>query len=138
MVLFCPGISSLTSFLSSYRRLCLPRAPNLGQKGNQSCLLCTKSCHAEVLAKPLLQPQESCWRPVLLLHWESSAPGDGASYEVMQIDVEVEEPSDLPATQLVTWQVEYPGEITSDLGVSKIYVSPKDLIGVVPLAMRMA
>lgn len=53
----------------------------------------------------------------------------------MQIDVEVEEPSDLPATQLVTWQVEYPGDITSDLGVSKIYVSPKDLIGVVPLAM---
>ena len=53
----------------------------------------------------------------------------------MQIDVEVEEPGDLPATQLVTWQVEYPGEITSDLGVSKIYVSPKDLIGVVPLAM---
>ncbi|XP_011837331.1 PREDICTED: transmembrane protein 132D [Mandrillus leucophaeus] len=65
---------------------------------------------------------------------ENSA--DGASYEVMQIDVEVEEPSDLPATQLVTWQVEYPGEITSDLGVSKIYVSPKDLIGVVPLAME--
>lgn len=53
---------------------------------------------------------------------------DGASYEVMQIDVEIEEPSDPPATQLVTWQVEYPGDITSDLGVSKIYVSQKDLI----------
>ena len=60
---------------------------------------------------------------------------DGASYEVMQIDVEIEEPSDLPATQLVTWQVEYPGDITSDLGVSKIYVSHKDLVGVIPLAM---
>lgn len=60
---------------------------------------------------------------------------DGSSYEVMQIDVEIEEPSDPPATQLVTWQVEYPGGITSDLGVSKIYVSQKDLIGIVPLAM---
>lgn len=59
----------------------------------------------------------------------------GTSHEVMQIDLEVEEPSDLPATQLVTWQVEYPGEITSDLGVSKIYVSQKDLIGIIPLAM---
>ncbi|KAL2767912.1 transmembrane protein 132D precursor [Daubentonia madagascariensis] len=65
---------------------------------------------------------------------ENSA--DGASYEVMQIDVQVEEPSDLPTTQLVTWQVEYPGEITSDLGVSKIYVSQKDLIGIIPLAME--
>ncbi|KAB1255397.1 Transmembrane protein 132D [Camelus dromedarius] len=61
---------------------------------------------------------------------------DGASYEVMQIDVEIEEPSDLPATQLITWQVDYPGGTTSDLGVSKIYVSQKDLIGIVPLAMQ--
>lgn len=60
---------------------------------------------------------------------------DGASYEVMQIDIEIEGPSDPPTTQLVTWQVEYPGDITSDLGVSKIYVSQKDLIGVIPLAM---
>lgn len=63
---------------------------------------------------------------------------DGASDEVMQIDVEVEAPSDLPATQLITWQVEYPGDITSDLGVSKIYVSQKDLISVIPLAMVRA
>ncbi|XP_014642732.1 PREDICTED: transmembrane protein 132D-like [Ceratotherium simum simum] len=61
---------------------------------------------------------------------------DGASYEVMQIDIEIEEPSDMPTTQLVTWQVEYPGDITSDLGVSKIYVSQKDLIAVIPLAMK--
>ncbi|KAM6155793.1 transmembrane protein 132D [Rhynchocyon petersi] len=61
---------------------------------------------------------------------------DNASHEVMQIDVAVEEPSDPPATQLVTWQVEYPGGLTSDLGVSKIYVSPKDLVGVIPLAME--
>lgn len=53
----------------------------------------------------------------------------------MQIDVEVEEPGDPPAAQLVTWQVEYPGHVTSDLGVSEIYVRQKDLIGVIPLAM---
>ncbi|XP_073916786.1 transmembrane protein 132D [Castor canadensis] len=54
----------------------------------------------------------------------------------MQIDIEIEEPSELPATQLVTWQVEYPGEVTSDLGVSKIYVSQKDLLALIPLAME--
>lgn len=70
------------------------------------------------------------WFPSFLLH-----SVDGASYEVMKIDIEIEAPSDPPTTQLVTWQVEYPGEITSDLGVSKIYVSQKDLIGVIPLAM---
>lgn len=59
----------------------------------------------------------------------------GASEEVVQIDVEVEEPSEPSATQLVTWQVEYPGGVTSDLGVSRIYVSQKDLMGIVPLAM---
>ncbi|XP_004844042.1 transmembrane protein 132D isoform X2 [Heterocephalus glaber] len=76
---------------------------------------------------------------VILCHRKSAASASGAdnsSEEVMQIDVEVEEPSDPPATQLVTWQVEYPGDITSDLGVSKIYVSQKDLVGVIPLAME--
>ncbi|XP_070483404.1 transmembrane protein 132D isoform X1 [Equus przewalskii] len=76
---------------------------------------------------------------VIICQKKSTGPEnsvDGASYEVMQIDVEIEEPSDPPATQLVTWQVEYPGDITSDLGVSKIYVSQKDLIGIIPLAME--
>ncbi|KAM5238591.1 transmembrane protein 132D [Ctenodactylus gundi] len=76
---------------------------------------------------------------VIVCHKKSTAPGnsaDGSSDEVMQIDVEVDGPGDPPATQLVTWQVEYPGEVTSDLGVSKIYVSQKDLIGVIPLAME--
>lgn len=53
----------------------------------------------------------------------------------MQIDVQVGEPSDPPATQLVTWQVEYPGDVASDLGVSRIYVRQKELAGLVPLAM---
>ncbi|XP_049625171.1 transmembrane protein 132D-like [Suncus etruscus] len=59
---------------------------------------------------------------------------DSTSDEVMQIDVVVEEPSDPEAAQLVTWQVEYPGAVTSDLGISEIYVSPKEQLGIVPLA----
>ncbi|NXH83368.1 T132D protein, partial [Edolisoma coerulescens] len=65
---------------------------------------------------------------------ENSA--DGPSSEIMQIDFEIEDLADLPETQLITWQVEYPGDTTSDLGVSKIYVSQKDLVGVLPLAME--
>ncbi|KAK2099628.1 Rho guanine nucleotide exchange factor 12, partial [Saguinus oedipus] len=37
--------------------------PNLGRKGNQSCLLSSKSCCAQVPAKLLRRPQESHWRP---------------------------------------------------------------------------
>ncbi|XP_053445923.1 transmembrane protein 132D isoform X2 [Nycticebus coucang] len=78
------------------------------------------------------------YAPAVIICQKKSAGSEnsagGASYEVMQIDVEVEEPGDTP--QLVTWQVEYPGEITSDLGVSKIYVSQKDVIGIIPLAME--
>ncbi|XP_032055251.1 transmembrane protein 132D isoform X2 [Aythya fuligula] len=65
---------------------------------------------------------------------ENSA--DGPSSEVMQIDFEIEDLTDLPGTQLITWQVEYPGDTTSDLGVSKVYVSQKNLVGVLPLAME--
>ncbi|XP_055971359.1 transmembrane protein 132D-like [Sorex fumeus] len=67
----------------------------------------------------------------------SSGPGDrgtGASDEVMRIDVAIAEPGEPAAAQLVTWQVEYPGAITSDLGISKIYVSRKELLSIVPLA----
>ncbi|XP_006874141.1 PREDICTED: transmembrane protein 132D [Chrysochloris asiatica] len=66
----------------------------------------------------------------------SEGSSDAATYEVMQIDVEIEEPSNSPTTQLITWQVEYPGEVTSDLGVSKIYVSEKEVMAVIPLAME--
>lgn len=64
-----------------------------------------------------------------------SSSADGPSSEIMQIDFEIEDLTDLPGTQFITWQVEYPGDTTSDLGVSKVYVSQKDLVGVLPLAM---
>ncbi|XP_010153474.1 PREDICTED: LOW QUALITY PROTEIN: transmembrane protein 132D-like, partial [Eurypyga helias] len=64
---------------------------------------------------------------------ENSA--DGPSLEIMQIDFEIEDLTELHGPQLITWQVEYPGDRTSDLAISKIYVSQKDLVGVLPLAM---
>ncbi|NXO38127.1 T132D protein, partial [Locustella ochotensis] len=66
----------------------------------------------------------------------SANSAEGASSEIMQIDFEVEELAELPETQLITWQVEYPGDTTSDLAISKIYVSQKELVGVLPLAME--
>lgn len=64
-----------------------------------------------------------------------SCSADGPFSEILQIDFEIEELPDVPGTQLITWQVEYPGDTTSDLGISKIYISQKDLVGVLPLAM---
>ncbi|NXH45274.1 T132D protein, partial [Dicaeum eximium] len=79
------------------------------------------------------------YAPAVVVCQRKSAPdnsAEGPSSEVMQIDFEIEDLSDLPETQLITWQVEYPGDTTSDLGISKIYVSQKDLVGVLPLAME--
>ncbi|KAM4827183.1 transmembrane protein 132C [Thomomys bottae] len=54
--------------------------------------------------------------------------------EVVQVTFEVGSASGLSGTQLITWQVEYPRRGTSDLAVSEILVSPKELEGIVPLA----
>ncbi|OWK51262.1 Transmembrane protein 132D [Lonchura striata] len=76
--------------------------------------------------------------PAVLCQRRPAAPhsAEGPASEIMQIDFEIEELADLPETQLITWQVEYPGDTTSDLGISKIYVSQKELVGVLPLAME--
>ncbi|NXB91146.1 T132D protein, partial [Vidua chalybeata] len=79
------------------------------------------------------------YAPAVIVCQRKSAPdnsAEGPSSEIMQIDFEIEELADLPETQLITWQVEYPGDTTSDLGISKIYVSQKELVGVLPLAME--
>ncbi|NXI83869.1 T132D protein, partial [Rhipidura dahli] len=80
------------------------------------------------------------YAPAVVLCQRKSAASDnsadGPSSEIMQIDFEIEELAELPETQLITWQVEYPGDTASDLGISKIYVSQKDLVGVLPLAME--
>ncbi|NXR54567.1 T132D protein, partial [Hippolais icterina] len=76
---------------------------------------------------------------VVVCQRKSAAPdnsAEGPSSEIMQIDFEIEHLPDLPGTQLITWQVEYPGDTMSDLAISKIYVSQKELVGVLPLAME--
>ncbi|XP_060105827.1 transmembrane protein 132D-like [Heteronotia binoei] len=76
---------------------------------------------------------------VIFCRRKTAPPGkstDAPPSEIMQISFEIEELSDLPETQLITWQVEYPGGRTSDLGISKIYISQKELVGVLPLAME--
>nr|XP_012640313.1 transmembrane protein 132C [Microcebus murinus] len=42
--------------------------------------------------------------------------------------------SSLSGTQPIAWQVEYPRKGTTDIAVSEIFVSQKDLVGIVPLA----
>ncbi|NWY37924.1 T132D protein, partial [Sylvia atricapilla] len=66
----------------------------------------------------------------------SANSAEGPSSEILQIDFEMEELPEPPEPQLITWQVEYPGDTTSDLAISKIYVSQKELLGVLPLAME--
>ena len=43
--------------------------------------------------------------------------------------------SSLSGSQPITWQVEYPRRGTTDIAVSEIFISQKDLVGIVPLAM---
>lgn len=43
--------------------------------------------------------------------------------------------SSLSGTQPITWQVEYPRKGATDIAVSEIFISQKDLVAIVPLAM---
>ncbi|XP_012927303.1 transmembrane protein 132C isoform X2 [Heterocephalus glaber] len=55
--------------------------------------------------------------------------------EVVQMNFEIASFSSLSGTQPITWQVEYPRKGTSSVAVSEIFISQKDLVGIVPLAM---
>ncbi|XP_066871651.1 transmembrane protein 132C isoform X3 [Kogia breviceps] len=55
--------------------------------------------------------------------------------EVVQMNFEVASFSSLAGSQPITWQVEYPQRGTTGIAVSEIFVSQKDLVGIVPLAM---
>ncbi|XP_016058612.1 PREDICTED: transmembrane protein 132C, partial [Miniopterus natalensis] len=59
----------------------------------------------------------------------------GLLNEVAQVDLEIASFSSLSGTQPVTWQVEYPRKGASEAAVAEIFVSQKDLAGIVPLAM---
>ncbi|XP_058512615.1 transmembrane protein 132C [Ochotona princeps] len=55
--------------------------------------------------------------------------------EVVQMNFEVASFSSLSGSQPITWQVEYPRRPPSDTTISEVFVSQKDLAGIVPLAM---
>ncbi|XP_048199093.1 transmembrane protein 132C [Perognathus longimembris pacificus] len=55
--------------------------------------------------------------------------------EVVQMNFEVASASSLSGTQPITWQVEYPRRGITDIAASEIFVSQKELEGIVPLAM---
>ncbi|KAM4810461.1 transmembrane protein 132D [Rhinophrynus dorsalis] len=57
-------------------------------------------------------------------------------YEIFQIDFRIGSVTDPSGVQIITWQVEYMGQSTSELGVSKIYVNERDIVSVIPLAME--
>lgn len=58
------------------------------------------------------------------------------SYEILQMDFEIDNTSSLAGAQQITWQVEYPRDDSlSELVVSEIFVSRTVFAGIVPLAM---
>ncbi|KAL8180203.1 UNVERIFIED_CONTAM: hypothetical protein K2H54_011944 [Gekko kuhli] len=61
-----------------------------------------------------------------------------SSYEIFQMDFEIDNSSSLAGAQQITWQVEYPqDEALSELLVSEIFVSQTTFAGIVPLAMHL-
>ncbi|NWU06012.1 T132B protein, partial [Cephalopterus ornatus] len=59
-----------------------------------------------------------------------------SSYEILQMDFEIDNTSSLAGAQQITWQVEYPrDDSVSELMVSEIFVSRTTFVGIVPLAM---
>ncbi|EPQ20294.1 Acetoacetyl-CoA synthetase [Myotis brandtii] len=62
---------------------------------------------------------------------------NGSLAEILQVDLGVDNSSDLAGAQPVTWQVEYPAEdAAGELVVSEIFVSQTSFVGIVPLAME--
>ncbi|XP_066459503.1 transmembrane protein 132D-like, partial [Eleutherodactylus coqui] len=57
-------------------------------------------------------------------------------YEIFQIDFKIGSATDPSGVQIITWQVEYLGQVVSDFGVSKIYVNERDIVSLIPLAME--
>ncbi|KAM8818172.1 transmembrane protein 132C-like [Rhynchonycteris naso] len=59
----------------------------------------------------------------------------GLFNEVVQVSFEIASFSSLSGTQPIAWQVEYPRRGTTDIAVSEVFISQKDLVAIVPLAM---
>lgn len=77
-----------------------------------------------------------CSRFNALLFVALFSRANASSYEILQMDFEVDNSSGLLGAQQITWQVEYPQEeAVSDLVVSELFVSQVAFAGIVPLAM---
>ncbi|NXS99401.1 T132B protein, partial [Jacana jacana] len=75
---------------------------------------------------------------VTCMHNDPSAEtrANMSSYEILQMDFEIDNASSLAGAQQITWQVEYPRDDSlSELVVSEIFVSRTMFVGIVPLAM---
>ncbi|XP_063820673.1 transmembrane protein 132C isoform X1 [Pseudophryne corroboree] len=55
--------------------------------------------------------------------------------EVVQMNFEITSFSSLSGTQPISWQLEYLGKVTTDIVLSEVFISQKDILGIVPLSM---
>ncbi|XP_043924280.1 transmembrane protein 132C [Protopterus annectens] len=55
--------------------------------------------------------------------------------EILQMDFEINGVSSLSGTQTITWQAEYLGKGMTDQVTSEVFVTQKDVVGIVALAM---
>lgn len=59
---------------------------------------------------------------------------DGSYYEIMWVDFEIDNFITLRSSQSVRWQIEYPSTGASAEVISTIYISQRDIQGIVPIA----
>lgn len=59
---------------------------------------------------------------------------EGTFYEVMSVDFEIDNFISLKSTQTIQWQIEYPATGLQAEVLSHIYISQRDIRGIVPLA----
>ncbi|KAL6465137.1 hypothetical protein MHYP_G00252700 [Metynnis hypsauchen] len=59
---------------------------------------------------------------------------EGSVYEVMWVDFEMDNFITLQASQAVRWRIEYPSTGETAEAITVIYVSQRDVLGIVPLA----
>ncbi|XP_031426160.1 transmembrane protein 132C isoform X2 [Clupea harengus] len=59
---------------------------------------------------------------------------EGSFYEVMSVDFEIDNFINLKSTQTIRWQIEYPATGLQAEALSYIYISQRDIQGIVPLA----
>ncbi|XP_051515054.1 transmembrane protein 132C-like [Myxocyprinus asiaticus] len=59
---------------------------------------------------------------------------DGSFYEIMWVDFEIDNFINLQSSQSIRWQIEYPSTGESAEAITSVYISQRDIQGIVPLA----